>query len=407
MFVNHALTNPFFVPAKYGSHDAASLLGVTVEWTGSTSSDVGEMVKAMRRAIDTGADGIAVSIVDPEAFDRPTALALRRGIPVVSYNADGAKANSRLAYIGQDNYKSGLELGAHIVTLVERGDVYLFIATPRQQNIQPRIDGALDAIRDSGRPIRAHVVASGVEVGEERKRIEATYQANTKLRGLFAVDAGSTAGVAEVMRRHGLHARGVRAGGYDLLPTTLQAIHDRDLDFTIDQQPYLQGFLPVQQLFLDRYSSGLVVARGHEHRRQLHHARERRALPHDEESLRGQLEPRAVPGQIAPQTAFHHSPREGLHHSPRRVVLARSVAKWMRCWSYPWVCEAAAHPGDAGSAVSKCNGRRTKEAMRVKRLWREDDRDRRCVRDWSWSWSRPPVRRRARRRRPRASRCAG
>jgi len=119
------------------------------------------MVRAMRRAIDTGADGIAVSIIDSDAFDGPTALALRHGIPVVAYNADGGKANKRLAYIGQDNYQSGLELGARVVGLVESGDVYLFIATPRQQNIQPRIDGALDAIRDSGKPIRAHVVASG------------------------------------------------------------------------------------------------------------------------------------------------------------------------------------------------------------------------------------------------------
>ena len=259
VFVNHALTNPFFVPAKYGSQDAGAALGVNVEWTGSKSSNVGEMVRAMRRAIDSGADGIAVSIIHPDAFDSPTALALRRGIPVVAYNADGGKANKRLAYIGQDNYQSGLELGARVVGLVDSGDVYLFIATPRQQNIQPRIDGALDAIRDSGRPIRAHVVASGVDVAAERKKIEATYQANKKLRGLFAVDAGSTAGVAAVMRAHGLHARGVKAGGYDLLRSTLEAIHERCLDFTIDQQPYLQGFLPVLQVFLDRYSGGLVV----------------------------------------------------------------------------------------------------------------------------------------------------
>jgi simple sugar transport system substrate-binding protein len=259
VFVNHALTNPFFVPAKYGSYDAAEILGVDVEWTGSTSSDVGEMVRAMRRAIETKADGIAVSIIDPTAFNGPTALALSRGIPVVSYNADGGKSNARLAYFGQDNYQSGLELGARLVGLVQSGDVYLFIATPRQQNIQPRIDGALDAIRDSGRPITAHVVASGVDVGAELKKIEATYQAHRSLRGLFAVDAGSTAGVANVMCRHRLHERGVRAGGYDLLTPTLQAIHNREVDFTIDQQPYLQGFLPVLQLFLYRYSSGLVA----------------------------------------------------------------------------------------------------------------------------------------------------
>jgi simple sugar transport system substrate-binding protein len=259
VFVNHALTNPFFVPAKYGSEDACALLGAKVEWTGSLSSNVSEMVKAMTHAIDTRAAGIAVSIIDPTAFDAPTALALSLGIPVVAYNADGGKSNRRLAYIGQDNYQSGLELGARVVSLVESGDVYLFIATPRQQNIQPRIDGALDAIRDSGRPIRVHVVASGVDVGTERKRVEATYQGHKALRGLFAVDAGSTEGVAEVMRLHKLHARGVKAGGYDLLPATLQAIHDGHMDFTIDQQPYLQGFLPVLQLFLDRYSGGLVV----------------------------------------------------------------------------------------------------------------------------------------------------
>ena len=259
VFVNHALTNPFFVPAKNGSHDASQVLGTTVEWTGSVSSNVGEMVKAMRRAIETHADGIALSIIDANAFNGPTALALGKGIPVVAYNADGGRGNARLAYIGQDNYQSGLELGARIVSLCKSGDVYLFIATPGQQNIQPRVDGALDAIRDSGSRIHVHVVASGVAVGGERTKIEATYRANTGLHGLFAVDAGSTAGVAEVMRKYSLHRRGVFAGGFDLLPTTLRAIHDRDLDFTIDQQPYLQGFLPVLQLFLDRYSGGLVV----------------------------------------------------------------------------------------------------------------------------------------------------
>ena len=259
VFVNHALTNPFFVPAKNGSQDAASLLGVDVSWTGSTSSDVGQMVKAMRHAIAGGVDGIAVSIVDPAAFNKPTRLALSHGIPVLSYNADGGKQNQRLAYIGQDNYQSGLELGARLVRLCSSGDVYLFIATPGQQNIQPRIDGALDAIRDSGKPVRTHVVSSGVNVGHERKKVEATYLANKKLRGLFAVDAGSTAGVADVMRKYGLHKRGVRAGGYDLLPVTLRAIHDKHLDFTIDQQPYLQGFLPVLQMFLYRYSAHLVA----------------------------------------------------------------------------------------------------------------------------------------------------
>ena len=258
VFVNHAVTNPFFVPARYGIEDACSLLGVTSDWTGSATSDVGEMVAAFRRAVAADVGGIAVSIIDPTAFDALTAQALELGIPVIAYNADGGRQNRRLAYVGQDLYESGLRVGARITQLVARGDVYVFIATPGQQNIQPRVDGVLDAVADAGRSVRVHVVATGADVGEEARKIEETVVANPGLKGLFAVDGGSTQGVAAVMSKHGLHARGVRAGGYDLLPGTLRAIEAGVVDFTIDQQPYLQGFVPVLQLFLARYSGGLV-----------------------------------------------------------------------------------------------------------------------------------------------------
>ena len=92
VFVNHATTNPFFVPARYGIADAAALFGVDFVWTGSKRSDVGEMVTVMRRAIEQRADGIAVSIIDPRAFNALTDTALGLGIPVVSYNADGGAA---------------------------------------------------------------------------------------------------------------------------------------------------------------------------------------------------------------------------------------------------------------------------------------------------------------------------
>jgi simple sugar transport system substrate-binding protein len=258
VFVNHATTNPFFVPARYGIADASSLVGVASEWRGSKRSDVSEMVGAMERAIAQRVDGIAVSVIDPTLFNGPTERALEHGIPVVAYNADGGRGNRRLAYVGQDLYQAGLQFGARIAELVHGGDVFLFIATPGQLNIQPRIDGALDALRDSGKPIKPHVVGTGALVTDEFRKIENTYRAHRGLRGMFAVDAGSTAGVAAVVRKYSLHRRGVRAGGFDLLPETLVAIQAGLLDFTIDQQPYLQGYVPVQQLFLYHYSGGLV-----------------------------------------------------------------------------------------------------------------------------------------------------
>jgi simple sugar transport system substrate-binding protein len=74
---------------------------------------------------------------------------------------------------------------------------------------------------------------------------------------MFAVDAGSTMAVGKAMEKYGLHAKGVRAGGFDLLPETLDAIANGHLDFTIDQQPYLQGFYTVMEMFLFQMSGGL------------------------------------------------------------------------------------------------------------------------------------------------------
>src|SRR5690349_9592197 len=171
VLVNHVTTNPFFVPTKYGAEDACKLLGCSYQWTGSQSSNVNEMVNAMNSAITAGSNGIGVCLVDLKAFNGPTDKALAAKIPVVGYNADAA-GNNRLAYIGQDLFVSGQEMGKRIVELVPSGDVALFIATPGSLNIQPRIDGANDSIKKSGKPIKAHTIATGAALPKELSTID-------------------------------------------------------------------------------------------------------------------------------------------------------------------------------------------------------------------------------------------
>jgi simple sugar transport system substrate-binding protein len=218
------------------------------------------MVDALDTAISGNADGIAVSIIDPQAFNGPIQRALDNGIPVIAYNANGKEGqdNPSLAYVGQDLFLSGVEMGKRIVDLVGEGPVALFIATPGSLNIQPRIDGAIQAIEDSGANIEFEEIATGATEAEELNRIDSYYQGHKDVKGMFAVDAGSTAGVAQVMEKYGLHEQGVRGGGYDLVPKTVELLRDGHIDFTIDQQPYLQGFYPVMQLYLYKISGGLT-----------------------------------------------------------------------------------------------------------------------------------------------------
>jgi len=260
VFVNHVTTNAFFVPCQYGIADSCALLGCDYQWTGSETSDVAQMVNAMNAAIAGKADAIAVAIVDPKGFDRPAARALDSGIPVFSYNADAphGSGNRRLAYIGQDLFLSGQLMGERIVKLVGEGEVAIFIATPGQLNLQPRVDGAMDAIKKSGAKINATMIATDPTVNNSLSKIRAYYLGHQDLRGMFATGGGDTMNTGQIMRQYDLAKKGVHAGGFDLLPRSLEAVRDGFLDFVIDQQPYLQGFYTVMEMFAFKVSGGLV-----------------------------------------------------------------------------------------------------------------------------------------------------
>jgi simple sugar transport system substrate-binding protein len=255
-FVNHVTTNPFFTPTQAGASDACKLLGCSYQWTGSQTSNVSEMVNAMNTAVSAGVNGIAVALIDKTAFNSPTQKALTANIPVVAYNADVA-GNARLAYIGQDLYVSGQRMGDHIAALVPSGDVAIFIATPGSLNIQPRIDGALASLR-SHSSITPHVVATGAATPAELTTINSYAVGHPNTKGLFAVDAGSTQGLAQTIQKNGLNKKGVMGGGYDLTPVTQELLAGGYIQFTIDQQPYLQGFFPILELYLYNASQTLT-----------------------------------------------------------------------------------------------------------------------------------------------------
>jgi simple sugar transport system substrate-binding protein len=262
VFVCHVTTNPFFTPTQYGATDACKLLGCEFQWTGSKDSIVAEMVNATRTAVTAKADGLALAVVDKTAFREPVDQALDAGIPVVTYNADGARddvGTNRLAYIGQGLYESGYALGQRAVEQIDGGDVAGFIATPGQLNIQPRIDGAEAAIKESGKQINFQAVATNADITKGLSIIDAYVQGHQNLAGLLAVDAGSTQSVGQVVKKYDLRGKGLKvAGGFDLVPETLASVKTGDLDYTIDQQPYLQGFLPVLALYLYKISGGLI-----------------------------------------------------------------------------------------------------------------------------------------------------
>ena len=264
-FVCHVTTNPFFVPTQYGIADADKALGTKTQWTGSTESKVGEMVDAFNALIAAKVNGIATTLIDLKAFNKATDDALAAGIAVIGYNADaragnGPVQNNRLAYVGQSLYNSGRALGGQIKALIPDKDalIALFIATPGSLNIQPRIDGALDVLRKDYGYTSVVDVGTDALLDKEGPIIESWYLGHTDAKGMFAVDAGDTQWVGDIARKQNLKGK-VITGGFDLLPKTLTNIKEGFSQVTIDQQPYLQGFVPVQELYLWKLSNGLMA----------------------------------------------------------------------------------------------------------------------------------------------------
>src|ERR1700741_2866798 len=204
-FFNHATTNAFFIPARNGAADACKLLGCSYRWTGSLTSNVSDMVDAINAATSRRTNGIATTLIDPTAFNAPVANALAAEIPVVAFNSDVA-GNPRLAYIGEDNYSSGQLMAERVASLVPSGDVTLFIATPGDLNLHPRIDGALAALK-SNPSIAPHVVPSGAIQSQELSFIKAYMTGHPTYKGFFAVDGGSTAATAQALKETGLAAK--------------------------------------------------------------------------------------------------------------------------------------------------------------------------------------------------------
>lgn len=259
----HVTTNPFFVPTQYGMADADALFGTQSQWAGSVNSLVSEMVDAFNAAVAAKVDGIATTLIDLQAFNTPVDNALAAGIPVIGYNADARKGNgpvlnNRLAYVGQSLYNSGRSLGTKIMSYItdKNARIALFIATPGTLNIQPRIDGASDVLKENGYT-KVDVVGTDPLLDKEGPLIDAYYLGHTDVKGMFAVDAGDTSWVGDIATKENLVGK-VFTGGFDLLPETLKNIGSGATQFTIDQQPYLQGFVPVQQLYLYKLSAGLM-----------------------------------------------------------------------------------------------------------------------------------------------------
>jgi len=160
--------------------------------------------------------------------------------------------------VGQNNTTAGQAAAKRIVAsgLVSKGELVAgVIATPGTGNIQPRIDGAKPIFVAAGYDFKE--VGTNAVQAKEEPILEQWYLGNKDVRAFYCVDSGDSIAAATIIGKYNLGGK-VGGSGWDIGPAVLQQVQQRHLLFTIDQQAYLQGFIPTIQLFLYNISGGLM-----------------------------------------------------------------------------------------------------------------------------------------------------
>jgi len=193
-----------------------------------------------------------LNIIDPEGFDTVVREAIEAGIPVVAFNVDDhATPNARLSAVNQRLYDAGKTLGLEAAKFIPDGsEVLMTMHDEGISALEDRLRGAQDGLREAGRKnVTWKVVISGNTVAGSAEVIAKELKSNPRIKVVLCTGQADTegAGIAISTRFSG---QDYQAAGFDLSPEILRHIKQGHIAFTIDQQPYIQGFYPVVQLTL-------------------------------------------------------------------------------------------------------------------------------------------------------------
>jgi simple sugar transport system substrate-binding protein len=245
--ITHSTAVRFFVPVRKGAEDAGQVLGAEVTYTGPPDFNIQKQIDFIKSAIAQNVDGIATTMPDPTAFNDVVKEAMDRGIPVIAVNAD-APASGRLAYVGQNSYEAGVSMGEEIFKVLRGGHVLLCLRAAGMANMEARIKGVEETLDRRGQ-YSYRVVVTGTDKVQAVSLITSAFHEDPSIKGMFGIEEIAGSAIVQIIRRDHLKGK-VAAGSFDLVADILDAIENGELQFTVAQQPYLQGYLSVTNLYL-------------------------------------------------------------------------------------------------------------------------------------------------------------
>jgi simple sugar transport system substrate-binding protein len=244
--------DPFWLTVIRGMDDAAKRYGVKATYVGPEVCNVKDQVNILLSTIARKPDGIGLAIGNPVPLDEAARKAIGMGIPIVAFNvADTRPEDERipyLTYVGQTPYAAGKAVGKRALKEFTPKRVVVNNHIPGHTALAARARGIIDVMKENGIP------AEELNVGTDNTQavqIMKSYYAKHPDTDLFsALGPIPTHAQMVFLEEENLLGK-VKQTAFDLDPKILDGIKNGQIIATVDQQPYLEGYLTVMWLYLN------------------------------------------------------------------------------------------------------------------------------------------------------------
>lgn len=242
-------SDPFWSVVQNGVAQAGKDMGVNVQYQAPPTFDMVAMSQLIDAAVATNPDGLVVSIPDADALSASITAAVEAGIPVISMNSgsDVAAELGILTHVGQTEYEAGFGGGKR---MADAGVTNAICVNQEVGNaaLDLRCQGFTDALAETGGTVETIAVDLADPTGSQQ-RISAAITADDSINGILTLGPTGAAPALAALTDGGQLGT-IPLATFDLSPEVLDAIEAGDMLFAIDQQQYLQGYLPVVLLTL-------------------------------------------------------------------------------------------------------------------------------------------------------------
>jgi simple sugar transport system substrate-binding protein len=249
--VTHAAPgDTFWDIIRKGAEAAAAKDNVKFQY--SSDPDSGKQATLIQNAIDSKVDAIAVTLPDPPAIGPAVKKAVDAGIPVVAFNAGigNYKDYGVLSYFGSDESLAGETAGKRA-----SDDGYKNLLCVIQFQGQVQLEARCDGVKKTFSGKWQKIYVNGADRPSEQSTIAAKLKQDPSIDFVVTLGAPDALAAISAIKDSGSKAK---LGTFDFNPQIPPKITSGELQFAIDQQPYLQGYLGVDSLWLYKNNGNIL-----------------------------------------------------------------------------------------------------------------------------------------------------